>query len=479
MPHKKLDLFYLLIFVLLNAILKSLYISHAEVALDEPFNVLVAQMSPHNIPAFLNQYHEPPLYQLLLHPFVHLFGPVLPWIRVPSLLFATLTVVFVYLIGTRFFSRKAGVFASLFYTFATFQLFFAHEAGVYALFNLLACISVFLFLTAKDKERIHYSHVLLVVVNALLVYAHYLGFVVWATELTWLVVFRYTYFKSLLLSILTFVASAILFLPQLNNFIARLATVSGSNGIQKPSADDLYYNLMKMLNAPLVAVFVIVLFLAASVKLFVNRNTLKVDENTVFVLHWFVTAYFALFLVSFFVPMFRDRSLLFISGAVYISIAISIDYLLGEEKSWPALGIFVLLFVLSVNLRPDHKTRWKGLVENIAANKRNKTAVFIIPERAAITFSYHYNSGYFKDYNNITSRLQHDGYYTINTISEFSSAPIDSFDRIIIIDGEGHFADKTQSVYKTLKLHFPKTNTNKPFTGVGVYTFNKDANENN
>lgn len=479
MPPKKLDLFYIVIFVLLNVILKSLYISHAEVALDEPFSAMAAMMPPHNIPAFLSQYNNPPLFELLLHPFVHLFGPVLPWIRVPSLVFASLSVIFVYLIGTRFFSRKAGVFASLFYTFASFQIYFAHEARVYALFNLLTCVSVFLFLTAKDKERLHSSHFLLLLVNVLLIYAHYFGFVVWGIELSWLIAFRYNQVKSLLLLLATFVVSLLLYIPQLSIVFTRFADASKTHWVQTPSVSDLYYNLMKMLNAPVVAVVVIILFLAALVKLIINRNTLNIEENTVFIFHWFLTAYFGLFLVSLFVPVFLDRYLIFISGAVYIGIAISIDYLLGDEKSWPAQGIFVLLFVLSVNLKPDHGRRWMGMIENVAATKTPKTAVFIIPDWVAINYAYHYNLSYFKDYNNTTTLLQHEGYYPINSVGQLSSTPIDSFDRIILIDGGSRFVDKKQLVYKTLKQHFPKSNVNKTYVGVEVYTFNKETDENN
>jgi mannosyltransferase len=473
MPPKKLDLFYILIFVLLNAILKSLYISYAEVSLDEPFSMMVALMPLHDIPTFLSQYNNPPLFELLLHPVVQLFGPVTPWVRIPSVVFATLTVVFIYLIGTRFFTRKAGVFASLFYTFATCNIYYAHEARAYALFNLFSCISVFLFLSAKDKDRLHYTHPLLLVVNVLLVYTHYFGFVVWAIQLSWLVLFRYTYFKTLLLMMLTFVVSALLYLPQLNIVFTRFADASKTHWVQTPAIDDLYINLMKMLNAPVVAVAAIILFVAALLKRFLTRQTATTDENTVFVFHWFLSAYLGLFLVSLFVPVFLDRYLIFVSGAVYIGLAISIDYLLGEEKSWPVLGIFVLLFIFSVNLKPDHGRRWKGMVENIAATKTPQTAVFIIPNWVSVNYAYHYNLGYFKDYHHTKALLQHDGYYPINTVAELRNTPLDSFDRVILVDGGSRFVDKNQSVYQDLKRQFPETSTNKTVVGADVITFKR------
>lgn len=473
MPPKKLDLFYILIFVALNAILKSLYINYAEISLDEPFSIMVALMPLTDIPAFLSQYNNPPLFEFILHPVVTLFGPLTPAVRVPSFVFTCITVVFVYLIGTRFFSRKTGVFASLFFTFSTFHTYFSHEAGSYALFNLLTCISVFLFLCIKDKERFSYHHILLAIFNVSLAYAHYFGFAIWLLELSWLFVFRWRNSKIGFKVVIVFVASAVLYIPQVLVVLSSITSNTETYTNQTPSIDNLYYNLMKMLNAPVTTVMVLAILAAALIKLVVNRKTVVINENKSFVIHWFVTAYFGLFILSLFIPVFLDRYLIFVSVALYLCLAISIDYVWGDELSWPVQGIFVLLFVFSTNLKPDHERRWKGLVETVAASKTNKTSVFILPSKIAINYAYHYNLSYFTDYINTTSHLQQEGYYPVNRLTELASIPTDSLDQVILVDGDSQFVDKTHPVYKSLKQRFPEVSINRSFVGADVYIFHK------
>src|SRR6478609_7873813 len=105
MEQTHLDRFYLLGFTLLALVLRLLYISQYEVALDEPFIIGVAQLPLTEIPTYLSVYNNPPLFELLLHGMVKWFGIGTPWVRLISAVASALTVVFVYLIGSRFFNR--------------------------------------------------------------------------------------------------------------------------------------------------------------------------------------------------------------------------------------------------------------------------------------------------------------------------------------------------------------------------------------
>jgi hypothetical protein len=141
--------------------------------------------------------------------------------------------------------------------------------------------------------------------------------------------------------------------------------------------------------------------------------------------------------------------------------------------SWPVQGVFVLVFVFSVSLKPDHGRRWKGLVETVESVKTTKTAVCIIPDWVAINYAYHYNPDYFADYHNTVSLLQQNNYYPLNNVNDFRSIPVDSFNQVILVDGGSEFVDKSHSVYKLLKQRFPEVSVNKSFVGADVYTFHK------
>jgi hypothetical protein len=62
-------------------------VSYAEIAIDEPFSIMVAQMPIAEILSFLGGGNNPPLFEIILHPVVMFLGIDVPWVRLPSVLF--------------------------------------------------------------------------------------------------------------------------------------------------------------------------------------------------------------------------------------------------------------------------------------------------------------------------------------------------------------------------------------------------------
>src|SRR5947199_282023 len=71
---EKKILFTGLAFVLLNFVLKILFISNNSIAGDEPFTIYHAQMDVPSLLHYLKNYNNPPLYELILHYWIHIFG---------------------------------------------------------------------------------------------------------------------------------------------------------------------------------------------------------------------------------------------------------------------------------------------------------------------------------------------------------------------------------------------------------------------
>ncbi len=474
MEQTNLDRFYLLAFTTLGLVLRLLYVSQSEIAFDEPYSIGVAQLPFANMWEYLRTSNNPPLFELLLHGVVKLWGIEPPWVRLISAVASAITVVFVYLIGSRFFTRRIAVSASLLYTFSTFQISFSHEASVYALFNLFTCASVFLILTLHKQERMKWHTVIaFVLVNILLVYSHYFGWVVWALELSWLLAIGQTQKQSwpLWLALLLVVPA---YIPQLEIVWSRLSDVSQAQEAESPALVDLYYNMMKMMNAPVVAFIAISIGGIAAVKAIIAKHYQRIPDHTLLILHWFVTAYFGLFLVSMVVPVFVDRSLIFVSGALYLCLAIAIDSLLPEERSWPLHGLMGILFMLSVNLKPDHGRRWEGLVEHVSAQQTPQSCVVLIPKRTQLPYTYHLNRAWFADFKNIPATLNQHHCYAINNLEDLQKLGLDTlFDHLILVDAGSQFTDKNRLVLKYLKKTYTRSVLQKPFNGVVVLTFQK------
>ena len=133
--------------IILNLILKIWFIDSRDIAMDEPFTIFHAQSDFSTLFETLKNENNPPLFFILLHFWIKLFGISAFSVRILPLIFSGFTACMIYLTGKNFFTFRVGMLASLIFSFSNYHLLFAHEARVYSLFGLLTTVSMFLFFT--------------------------------------------------------------------------------------------------------------------------------------------------------------------------------------------------------------------------------------------------------------------------------------------------------------------------------------------
>lgn len=417
-----------LLFFLLNFILKILFVSKNEIAMDEPFSIYYAQMDLPSIFKMLKTENNPALHFILLHYWIKLFGMSPFSVRFLSVLFSALTAPVIYFTGKKFFSNSTGIIASLTYTLSVFHIFFSHEARVYPIFVFLTALSLYCFLSLVEKPGKWKSSAALLIVNILLVYAHYFGFFVVATEMICV------FFSGKLRNIwkkmsLVFLLIAILYIPNLIVFTKRF-TVSVEHGtwVRKPEFTELYGNLNRFLNSRIVMLVLIVIMVFYAIRLIKNHQLsgkfyefFKSSQRRILFV-WFVFPYFAMFAVSFFAPMFLDRYLLYTSVGFYLLVALTLTFFAESKKTmFVAAGLFIITIACFTNPAPDNERRVGQVVENVNKLKASfpESLVLISPDYAHLEFTYHYNPGYFRDYKNTTALLKHDNIYPVRDLSGF------------------------------------------------------------
>ncbi len=456
--NNKIMITSLLLF-LLNFMVKIYGITACDIAMDEPFSIFYAQMDLTSIFKMLANENNPALHFILLHFWIKLFGISAFSVRFLSVLFSSMTVVVIYLTGRKFFSYQTGIFASFIFTFSEFHMYFSHEARVYPLFVFLTALSLYLFLQTGKEPKKNGAFIGLLVTNILLIYSHYFGFFVIAAEfisMLFLSNLRSVYKKFILVFLLT----AVSYLPNIIIFIQRF-TVSVQHGtwVRRPEITELYGNLNRFLNSKYAMLVLLVCMLVNLIFILWKKQFRRKfiaflkDNPSRIVIIWFVFPYLSMFVLSFWVPMFLDRYIIFTSVAFYLLIAM----FLSKFTDTRVLKLFSFFAILAAmmwdfSLTPDNKRKVDEVVQTVKEMKvKNPDMLLIIsPEYSYLEFSYHYNIGYFKDYNNTISLLNRENIYPLRDLTLFDKSKLQNR-RVVYLDCGSEFAFGKNPVLNELK----------------------------
>lgn len=486
MSRKQLTILIPILLVVLNFILKFLHVDSQAIAGDEPFSIFHAQLSVSSIIEHLKQGNNPPLFEIILHYWIRFFGISALSVRFLPLLFSTITVLFIYKIGTSFFNLRIAIVASLLFTFSNYHLFFAHECRVYSLFALLTTISMYAFLKLQQDRKSRKHFILLIVTNILLIYSHYFGFWVLFIQLFIVLIFRQNRKDLVKLYLIGLVIIAIGFIPMWQTFFEQFF-ISANIGtwLSAPkNLGNLYYMLWLFSNKPLsiIMYFIITLFFATAIKFILLReykllNKFKFEAN---VFMWFAVPFFLMFFISFKVPMFHDRYLVFLSVAFNILLAISVDFLLPKHKFKYILdAIVILLFVITFNPNVDNKRHTKEAITKVKELKDEQTLVIISPYYFMPTFTYYHDTEYFKltdrniPYKRMDQNLRSENIYCVYGMNQNLNEKLESFNKVIFLDAAADFANPDNNIRKTLDSKFKQKEKHFFYEIFDVYLYIK------
>ncbi len=114
--------------------------------LDEITSVTRSQLPLNELMRALSAVGWNPLFEVFLHYWVKVFGVSEISVRWPSVIFGTASVFVLYRVGTLLFNERSGVLSALLLSSASFHLYYSREARAYALFGILALLSMYYFL---------------------------------------------------------------------------------------------------------------------------------------------------------------------------------------------------------------------------------------------------------------------------------------------------------------------------------------------
>lgn len=464
------------VFVVLNVVLKFLYLDTNSISWDEPFSIYHAQMDVSKIIHHLYQGNNPPLFEIMLHYWIKWAG-ISPFsVRFLPAVFSSMTAGVVFLIGWRFISHKAGIFAALLFTGSNFHLFFAHEARVYAWFGLLTVSSMYVFFSLLENQKSTARWIALVLLNATLMYSHYFGVFLIAIQGLSVLFVPEIRRKMLVRYLISGVATFLLFLPNVVILANRLQ-VSATRGtwIEKPTGVESLYNMLwNFSNQPVTTVICIALLVAALVKKIILWKKSNTTPQTQVVLIWFLFPFLSLFAISYAIPMFLDRYLVFVSFGYYLSVAVSVHFLFRNQRvnTW-MYGAVALLFVATLKPNLDNKRHAQEAIAYVKKQTNEQTSILICGHDFVLNFCYYYDIDLFRRYNDqhvyqtMTEELNKKHIYPLYKMD--STLPLQ--EKVIYFDAAADFSNPNNGILETLKQRYTLVNTTHFEAIFTVYEF--------
>lgn len=383
----------------INFILKISFLDSSSIAWDEPFTIFHAQMEVKEIVSELYKGNNPPFFEIVLHYWMYFSGLDPFWMRFLSLIFSCITAVLVFLLGNRFFNRTIGITAGALFTFANYHVFFAHEVRVYAWLGMWMVLTMYVFLKFV-QDATWRTAILLMILNAILMYSHYLSFFLLLVQFISVISIAEIRKKVFGKSVVIALGVLVLFLPNILVLMNRFQS-SASNGtwIKKPDGiSDLYNMLWKFSNQPVTTVLCLAILLAAGIKFWLNRSKVTVSIPTKVTLIWFLFPLLFQFLISFKIPMFIDRYLIFASVGYYLSVAIAANYIFVKPVfRFATVALVISLFAFTVKPNLDNKRHVQEAVSYIQSIEGPETTILICGFDFALNFSYYYDRELFEN----------------------------------------------------------------------------------
>jgi 4-amino-4-deoxy-L-arabinose transferase-like glycosyltransferase len=389
-PGPRVASFCLVALTVIALLLRVFHLTSKSFTLDEGFSIFLARASFTEFARWV--WHSElnmALYYAALRLWLHVgVGEFV--IRMLSVMFGAATVVVMYFLGQRLFSRRVGMVAALLMAMHPAHVALSQDARSYSLTVLLVSLSSLLFLRILyQPSALHWSGY--AVVTTLAVYSHFFALLVVLAQAlallfagpnkrVWNILLKATALLALLLVPLA------IFLGHASH--EALAWVPPLSTWQL--LDLLYFLTLSKFRC----LTYVLLWIAAIWAAVAQRADRVSTCSYGFVLAWLIVPIAVTIMASAFRPMLAGRFLAICIPASVLLSAVGFDYLLQHYRTVAAVTLLLLVLYSARSIRfwylhPEINDDWRGATRYILTHAHAGDEVFVLPEYARFTVDYY------------------------------------------------------------------------------------------
>lgn len=160
--------------LLLGVLLRIYDLDRQSISGVEAFSIWLAEQDLYQIVLITSRDVHPPLYYIILHYWIDLFGDSEVSSRFLSAAFGILAIFVMYKVGDLVFKESVGILSSLILALSVFHIQFSQQARMYSLMSLLTLCSFYFFIQMFKRGTLTDS-IGYLTATILLAYSHYYG----------------------------------------------------------------------------------------------------------------------------------------------------------------------------------------------------------------------------------------------------------------------------------------------------------------
>jgi len=352
---------------------------------DEAFSYFMAKKSILEIIFLTAKDFNPPLYYLVLHFWMKVFGSSEIALRSLSLIFfwATIHVAFSFLNDILKINLKKSFFYLIFFIINPLLLYYGFEARMYSMFAFLVGLSYYAF--CKKNYGLYF----LATISGL--FTHYFMILVVFSQLFFLIINKKSFenFKRtvIYLSLLTFSPWLVFFFSQnsLSNTFwltkPHLKDIFGIFGIIYTGNEVAFYPgdlILKIQNNVIYLSFVLLVIITIGIYFYIKKFSKKDQSNSQLLFIWGIGISFIVGLISFIKPLYFPRYLIF-TGVGFLLLII---FILEKINVYMRVILITILIVLTFNYQKlqieyRKKTDLRKVLREIQVIANKKDLVYV------------------------------------------------------------------------------------------------------
>lgn len=391
-------------FLLLALVINTLVLQSQSIRLDESQSLWISTKSTFAVLKFTAEDVHVPLYNLLLHFWIQIFGNNIYVARSLSLLFFLINIPILYKFSKNYFNNKVALLTVSLFILSPFIIWFTSETRMYTLFTLVATINNLFFLNlVKSNAKAGKLGFFFSTIIGL--YTHYFFIFIIVTQIVYILWMFFKDYKAVNVRKLAYVyialvvSSFIFFFPWIA-FVINLGFAANSQPvIPTLTTFNIFQTLVNFLfgfqsqNMQSVLVSLWPIIIITLFVVFTQRKNIEINNIDYFLLATFLPITLV-FLISFIVPIFLTRYLIFVTPTFFLLLSWVLINFPKPLQAYLISGFLTILFVLmiyqNVSVYTPAKEDFTSVANYLSDNTNPQDVIVVTPPFTIYPIEYSY-----------------------------------------------------------------------------------------